>query len=568
MTESRLRALQLGGELSLPRLRQVGDQALLLECGSLQSALRVFAALEEARERGMLEVSELIPAAETVLVIGGVATRPAMFAGRLAAILESHTNASETGVASETVIPVVYDGEDLAEVAALTGMSVDQVIARHTARVYLAAFTGFAPGFTYLTGGDPQLVVPRRETPRLRVPAGALGLAGAFSGVYPRESPGGWQLIGHTSLAMWDLARENPAAIVPGSNVRFLAERERVSAATASAESLPNANTAGSTDASVPDRFAALEIVDAGLQTLIQDGGRPGHARLGVSPSGAADRRALESANAMVGNDAHAAALELSAGGFSAEALEVLVIALSGAPRDGRITGAFGSREVEHGRPIRLNPGERLILAAAARGVRTVLAIRGGVTTQETLGSLSRDTLAGLGPAPISAGDVVWVGYPGRGAVGFPEPEAAHLPAAGEEVVLRCVLGPRDEWFDAEALRAFGETAWEVTGRSDRVGVRLAGQALTRSARFATSELPSEGMVAGAIQVPRDGQPVLFLADHPLTGGYPVVAVVLEADLSLAAQLPAGAAVRFEVMLPDGGDNSLYGQERDAQREQ
>lgn len=523
-----------------PKVRVAGDGALLLDCGTLDHALAVFASLAAARESGELDVGELVPAAETVLVYGGEAASPRRFTMRLGKLLREHAgSAGRAGEEAETVIPVTYDGGDLEEVAQLTSMSVDQVINRHLAADYTVAFTGFAPGFAYLSGGDDALSVPRRQSPRPRIPAGSVGLAGPFSGVYPRESPGGWQLIGHTPRAMWDLDRERPAALVPGARVRFSAERGQLSIGE------PQESARSAVDTEPEGGRPVLEVTEPGLQTLVEDAGRPGFAAFGVSPSGAADRGALASANRLVGNAESLPVLELGHGGFAAEVLTTSVLALAGAPRSGRIEGPFGSREVVTGRPFRVDPGERMQLDAPERGLRTVLALRGGVRAPLALGSASRDTLAGLGPEPLAAGDKVLAGDAPTTAVGLPEPPAAELPVPGEETVLSIVPGPRDDWFGEEGLRSLTETSWEVTPHSDRVGVRLAGEVLKRSADYRDRELPSEGTVTGALQVPPDGQPVLFLADRPLTGGYPVIGVVHGRDLDLAAQLPPGARVRF-----------------------
>ncbi|SJM61109.1 5-oxoprolinase/urea amidolyase family protein [Gulosibacter sp. 10] len=528
-----------GESAGAPAVRAVGEDALLLDCGSLERALAVFGALEAVREAGGLGEAELVPAAETVLVRGGAARHPGRFASALGRWLAEAADGSRPRDAQEeTVLPVVYDGADLDEVSGLTGLSVEQVVARHVAARYTVAFTGFAPGFAYLAGGDPALVVPRRDTPRPRIPAGAVGLAGSFSGVYPRESPGGWRLIGRTDRAMWDLDREPPAALLPGAPVRFEPRRERIAAAREPAASLPSGGQA--------EGAPVLEIEDPGLQALVQDAGRAGHARLGVSASGAADRGALERANRMVGNAGRAAALELGPGGFSAAALATAVLALAGAPRPGCIEGPLGRRAAPMDRPFRIDAGERLRLEGPERGIRTVLAVRGGVRAPLVLGSASRDTLAGLGPEPLAAGDRVFAGEAPRSAVGVPEPGPA-LPAPGEGAELAVVPGPREDWFGEEGLRRLAATSWEVTPRSDRVGVRLAGEPLPRVAERRDRELPSEGMAAGALQVPPDGQPVLFLADHPLTGGYPVIGVLRRADLDLAAQLPPGARVRFTI---------------------
>lgn len=522
-----------------------GSTAVLIECGDLDRALRAFATLVAARERGELDVTELVPAAETVLVTGGEAQNSRAVRAKLRRLLsESGSAASHAASGAETVIPVHYQGEDLDEVATLTGMSPTQLVARHTAASYTVAFTGFAPGFAYLSGGDPLLEVPRRATPRPRILPGSVGLAGPFSGVYPRESPGGWQIIGHTTHRMWNLDREQPAALVAGGRVRFVAERERVRAQ----HSIDSTAKLGGTAAACTANAAgtpALRVIDPGLQTLIEDAGRPGSAGIGVGVSGTSVPRAYRQASRLVGNRPGAAALELSHGGFAVEAISTTVLACTGAPREARITGPFGSRIAPTGQAFRLSVGERLTLSAPTQGLRTVFALRGGVAATPVLASRSRDTLAALGPEPLKAGDLISAENAGVLPVAAPEPGDTVFPAVGQETPLRIVLGPRDDWFDTASLTRFTEQSWEVTPRSDRVGARLAGIPLTRAAGFEHRELASEGTVLGAIQIPPDGQPVLFLADRPLTGGYPVIATVHKDDLELAAQLAPGCRVRF-----------------------
>ncbi len=535
------------------RLRSAGSDAVLLDCGSLERALDVLHRLTTAWESGVLDVDELVPAAETVLVRGGEARRPRALERRLPDLLAGGASAGErAGAVTETVIPVSYDGLDLAEVAEIAGMSVDQVIERHLAAQYTVAFTGFAPGFAYLSGGDPALRVPRRSTPRPRIDAGSVGLAGPFSAVYPRQSPGGWQLIGRTASSMWDLDREQPALLVPGNRVRFAPEREALRViGDPTSDASRTTSAAASTGADGAD--PALEILDPGLQTLIQDRGRPGLAAMGVSASGAADRSALDAANKLVGNDGRAAVLELGVGEFSARAQSPVELAITGAPRAGSIDGEGATRAVPYGRVFEVAAGESFTLEAPSSGFRTVLAIRGGVEAPLALGSASRDTLAGLGPVPLGAGDTVHAGRWATAETAEPAPTRGRLPRPGKVTVLRVIPGPRDDWFareDATGARRLWSQDWKVTPRSDRVGVRLSGAPLVRADDYAQQELPSEGLATGALQVPPDGQPVLFLADRPLTGGYPVIGVVCEDDLELAAQLPPDAKVRFVPVVP------------------
>lgn len=189
-------------------VKPYGDTALLLDCESLDEAQRWFAALHHDAEAVLGARSVLLRGEPTVLRSLVGRTTPA----DLTAALDG----------PEVEVPVVYDGADLDVVARLTGLSADEVVEAHIGTPWTVAFGGFAPGFSYLVGGDPRIRVPRRDSPRGRVPAGSVGLAGEFSGIYPRESPGGWQLIGRTDLTMWDTHREEPALLVAGMTVRFV----------------------------------------------------------------------------------------------------------------------------------------------------------------------------------------------------------------------------------------------------------------------------------------------------------------------------------------------------------
>jgi KipI family sensor histidine kinase inhibitor len=199
-------------------IRAYGDRAFLVE---LADTAAVVAWTAAARAADLTGVVDLVPAARTVLVVAESAQAAATVRQAVAGLEPATSAVTADGPTIE--VPVTYDGPDLEHVARLTGLDVDEVVAAHTASPWQVAFTGFAPGFSYLTAGDPRLDVPRRDEARTRVPTGSVGLAGPFSGVYPRESPGGWQLIGHTELLMWDLDRDPPALLQPGTLVQFVA---------------------------------------------------------------------------------------------------------------------------------------------------------------------------------------------------------------------------------------------------------------------------------------------------------------------------------------------------------
>jgi biotin-dependent carboxylase-like uncharacterized protein len=275
-----------------------------------------------------------------------------------------------------------------------------------------------------------------------------------------------------------------------------------------------------------------IEVLRPGPLATVQDLGRHGHAALGVGTAGAADRAALRLANRLVGNPEGAAGIEITLGGFAARFADFARIALAGAPCAGATMHA----------PLYVRAGEELRLGPAEAGLRTYLAVAGGIDVPPVLGSRSTDTLAGLGPARLRAGDRLPVGA-ARGEP--PGVDAAPVAPLSSDPVLHLLAGPRADWFGEDALAALVHARWEVTADADRVGIRLDGPRLARREEAAGRELESEGMVEGALQVPPEGRPVLFLADHPVTGGYPVIAVVAERDIGAAAQLRPGSTVRF-----------------------
>lgn len=274
-----------------------------------------------------------------------------------------------------------------------------------------------------------------------------------------------------------------------------------------------------------------------GPLTTVQDLGRPGLAYLGVSHSGAADRPAARLANRLVGNAESAACLEVTLGGLTLRFDVAGMVACTGAPAPIRVSGRAAAMDT----PVPVGAGETVELGQPAQGVRTYLAVRGGIAVEPVLGSRSTDMLSGLGPPVLAAGTRLPVG---DAVIGLPHVDVAPVGALPDEMVLAALRGPRDDWFGREACETLGSEPYEVTSESDRIGLRLRGPALERRR---TEELPSEGLVEGALQVTPDGMPVLFLADHPVTGGYPVIAVVDAEDVQLAAQARPGQQLRFRL---------------------
>ncbi|MEH0581868.1 MULTISPECIES: biotin-dependent carboxyltransferase family protein [Streptomyces] len=279
----------------------------------------------------------------------------------------------------------------------------------------------------------------------------------------------------------------------------------------------------------------ALCVVRAGALTTVQDRGRPGHAHLGVPRSGALDPPAAALVNRLVGNAPDAAVLETTLNGCALRPRCDVTVAVGGAPCQVTVDG----RPVAWGAAVRVPAGAVLDVGPALSGVRGYIATAGGITVEPVLGSRSTDLLSGLGPDPLTDGTVLPLG---QELAPHARVDVAPQPAPPAELVLRVTLGPRDDWFTADAVRAFTSRTFRVSSASNRIGLRTEGPALERAL---SGELASEGMVLGAVQVPPAGRPVVFLADHPTTGGYPVIGVVRATDLPAAAQAPPGTPVRF-----------------------
>ena len=332
-----------------------------------------------------------------------------------------------------------------------------------------------------------------------------------------------------------------------------------------------------------------IEVIRPGPLATVQDLGRPGYGHLGVPRAGAADVASLRLANRLVGNPDGAAGIEFTLGRAALSFPAGARVAVTGAPvpltvepaaqeaaedapastesdlpghTASGVTGGVAAGDMPHGSAFEVPAGSVLRVGAPPAGVRSYLAVRGGVGVPPVLGSRSADLRSGLGPAALRPGDVLPMGAPGPAsqlaaeapgrAASLMAAEATGvqptvMPVAGETAVLRVVPGPRDDWFAPDALRELCAGTYVVTPASDRTGLRLDGPALPFAGR---GELLSEGVVTGALQVPHGGRPILLLADHPVTGGYPVIATVVSADLGLAAQLRPGSKLRFTLAAP------------------
>lgn len=435
-------------------------------------------------------------------------------------------------------IPVSYggaDGPDLDAVARLLGLSPADIIKGHSSATYRVAFLGFLAGFPYLSGLPRALAVPRLDTPRTRVPPGSVAIAEHQAGIYPVESPGGWRILGRTEARLFDPRRDPPSLFRPGDRVRFypVANAER----TPIAASEPSRTTHAVAESGVP----WLRVLAPGIQTTVQDHGRQGYARFGVSASGAADGDALSVGNALLANPGDAAALEITGGNASFEALSPSIVAVVGTPCDVHVNRRF----LHQGVTFALEAGDTLELGATSAGMRVYLCAEGGIAVPCVMGSRATDLrahLGGLDGRALCAGDVLFR-EPGRAsAAGRILPrDLAHLLPTNNEWELRILPGSGAPWASTTLERLLC-ASFVVDPRADRVGVRLRQ---VDGPCMEGGQVVSEGLPRGAVQVPPDGEPVLLLADAQATGGYHVPAVVISADLWRIGQLRPHSIVRF-----------------------
>jgi KipI family sensor histidine kinase inhibitor len=442
-------------------------------------------------------------------------------------------------------LPVCYEGDcapDLGELASLHGLTPADVVALHSGADYTVEFLGFSPGFPYLSGLPGRLATPRLGRPRPRVPAGSVGIGGSQTGVYPQPMPGGWRLIGRTPLRLFDATGRPPALLAPGDRVRFVpishAEFDRLSAEPPGTPEPP------------PWR-EGVRVLVPGLASTVQDLGRPGHAAIGVSPSGAADEVSLRAGNRLVGNRDRAAAIEMTLTGYEAEFTRECRVALTGSPCDATIIGPRGQRALPHGAAHRVGAGERVRVGRIAGGARAYLCIDGGIATPPVLGGRATHVASGLGGLDgraLRAGDVLPLGEPGAPPPATTDAWRALSKGAISRRTLRMTRGPHADAFGPRALDTLAAHEFTVADQSDRTGIRLLGPAIAppHGGRMLT-----EGMPPGAIQVTESGMPILLGADRPTTGGYPVIACVASVDLPALGQLPPRGRVRFEWIGPE-----------------
>lgn len=529
-------------------LTPLGDQGWLItvaaEVGEGAFA-RVQQVTQAVRDARLIGVREVVPAFTTVGVwvqenanLGDAETA-------LKRVLAELPPEAPHIEGREREIPVCYGAElgpDLAFVATHTRLTPEEVIQLHSRTEYRVHAVGFSPGFPYLAGLPERLHVPRRPTPRTQVPAGSVAIAAGQCGVYPLETPGGWQILGRTPHLLFEPRAEPPAWLQPGDRVRFRpidrAEFDRFAAGSQEARRALLPGTHPPFDAP-----PVITVLRPGIFTTVQDLGRHGWQSQGVPVSGAIDPVALRCANLLVGNTPDAAGLEWTLRGPVLQFEAERIVAIVGAAPAG----------VTVNRPVMMRTGDILDLTHLQGAVRGYLAVSGGIDVPPVLGSRStcvRAHFGGYRGRSLRAGDALAVGAPtatsvrGRWSLA---PSLQFVPV--EPLTIRIVRGPQVDQFEPAGWATLTGTEFRVRADSDRMGLRLEGAALERNR---PGELITIPVGTGAIQVPPDGRPIVLLADRQTLGGYPQIAYVVTADWPRLAQAAAGTRLRFqEIALPE-----------------
>jgi KipI family sensor histidine kinase inhibitor len=504
-------------------LREAGDAALLLQLGpSIDPEVnaRAVTVATSVRNRSLAGVRDVVSTFRSVAVhFDPIHSDAAAIA---AALREASATPGATVHGKAHEIPVAYggeDGPDLEEIAGYARITAKAVAERHAGVCYRVYMLGFQPGFAYLGQVDPTIATPRRATPRVRVPAGAVGIAGRQTGVYPDAAPGGWQIIGRALVPVIDPVTYAPR-FAPGDSVTFVAARPpaRPPRDSEAAGSLRESSGAAM-DAS--DR--RVTVVSPGLFTTIQDAGQWGRQHDGFPVSGAMDVVSHRIANRLVGNRDDAGAVEVTISGPELRFEQRTVMAVTGADLSPTIDG----HAIPPGAAIDARSGAVLRFGGRRSGTRAYVAFAGGVRVGRRWPA-----------APVAAGQVL-VLNPGGAGEASPRGPTPAMPRGGAR--LRVLKGPQEDHLPPHTFDALLRHRFRISPQSNRIGYRLSGAAVPSSG----GEMISDATFAGGIQIPPSGQPILLMADRQTTGGYPQVATVISADLPTAGQLAPGDWVEF-----------------------
>ena len=552
--------------------QNLGDSCLLIDCSKTHSPIKTVHVLTHLLFANYPEWAlDITPGIDSLLIRLNFKQRTPAKVRELAKIaidrlqqdfLPSLENPPQTKQQVH-LMHICYDAQvapDLETSAAQCKLSTRELIDLHKHSVFTVDIVGFMPGFAYCSGLNPRLKLPRLKSPRAQVPAGSVAIAGLQTAIYPQSTPGGWNLIGQCPDRLFDVNRKPPGLFMPGDQVQIkeisFAELKVIAAANGAA---PTENLAATPNHQLkPD----LEIIYAGTLTCIQDLPRYGLMHYAVSPGGAADQAALHLANALVGNSADTSALEITSIGpriiFHTEALIAWV--------GGICTVKINEQLTPGNRPVWVAAGSSVEFAEIQFGYRLILAIRGGIDTPTILGRKGSYLSADIGTKRLQKGSGLALSKLTNTTI-EPVLEALYkLPhnrrypkwsinspyLANHKIELIDALpGLHLQQLNKKEQALFWQTIWTISPQSNRMGMRLLGHFVLKSP---FPEIASQGMMLGTVQLPASGEPIIMMAEHQTTGGYPRLAEVIRSAQTKLAQLKPGQQIRLNPVTLEEAD--------------
>jgi len=531
------------GIYTAARYMPFGDNGLLIEFGdviSLEVNRRVIALSEAIIGAKIQGVEELVPTYRSLLVrynASKISYEQLVF--RIKDVEKTMEEQSMEKVGRKIIIPVVYGGEygpDLTDVARFHGLTEEQVVKIHSGREYRVYMVGFVAGFPYLGEVADEIATPRLETPRLKVPAGSVGIAEKQTGIYPCEAPGGWRIIGRTLLRLFNPLQQPPVLLQLGDIVKFkpISEKEfRITEKTSQkqpADRFPK-NKKG---------IKVFQVLKPGFFTTVQDLGRYGYLRYGVPISGAMDTFSLVAANLLVANNPDDACLEITLIGPELQALTKTQIAITGGAASPKING----QHVPMWQTLEVQEGAVVSFGKVESGCRAYLSIRGGVDTPPVLGSRStyvRGGFGGINGRQLKTEDIIGGFDVSLLKVGYSMPEEL-VPQFTGQFKARVMLGPQADMFTERGITTFLSSQYKVTLEADRMGYRLEGPIIEHKAK---ADIISDALLPGAVQIPKNGKPIMIMRDAQTAGGYPKIAVIITPDVSTLGQAKTNDIIEF-----------------------
>ena len=473
------------------------------------------------------------------------------------ALQKSEEEKTESTDSARTItIPVCYEDQefapDLEKVALHAKLSKEEVIKLHSSSDYLIYMMGFLPGFPYLGGMNPRLETPRLETPRTKIPAGSVAIGGAQTGLYPVESPGGWNIIGRTPLRLFDVKRKPFFLYEAGDKIRFLPiTREEFENFD---ESLWLAQVAGKSEASIETSDNAadskevyecgggIKILEPGLLTSIQDSGITGFQKYGIGQSGAMDQTSFALANQICGNEKNAACLETTLAGPSIRFVTACDFAITGAVFE---NATLDGMRIEMNKKISAKAGSLLSCGFASKGLRSYIAFSGGLLVPKVFRSSStnlKSKIGGYMGRKLQADDQLAIGINKKNPLLVPDNKSTEGFTENKDVLLLdCIKSSQFDFFQEKIVKKFTDSIYTVSAESDRMGIRFTGPGL----ECGKTDIISDAIPFGAVQITSAGLPVVMAADRQTTGGYAKIACVTKASMCRLAQALPGTKVRF-----------------------